>query len=102
MYYNFYILILITMLIIIYILIILYIYRFITLEHEISCLDICSFNNEFGKTMNLVAVGLWMDISVKILQLPDFVELVREPLGEGNCIFLLFPLDFKSILIVLK
>lgn len=25
-----------------------------------------------------------MDISVKVLQLPDFVELVREPLGEGN------------------
>lgn len=58
--------------------------RFITLEHEISCLDVCSFKDEFDKTISLVAVGLWMDISVKILQLPDFVELVREPLGEGD------------------
>ncbi|XP_050444479.1 DNA damage-binding protein 1 [Adelges cooleyi] len=55
---------------------------FITLEHEVSCLDVCSFKDEFGKTNSLVAVGLWMDISVKILQLPDFTELVREPLGE--------------------
>ncbi|XP_060861972.1 DNA damage-binding protein 1 [Metopolophium dirhodum] len=55
---------------------------FITLEHEVSCLDVCSFKNEFYKNSSLVAVGLWMDISVKILQLPDFEELVREPLGE--------------------
>jgi len=54
------------------------------LEHEVSCLDICSFKNEFYKNSSLVAVGLWMDISVKILQLPDFIELVREPLGEGK------------------
>lgn len=25
-----------------------------------------------------------MDISVKVFQLPNFVELVREPLGEGK------------------
>ncbi|VVC45761.1 Hypothetical protein CINCED_3A017720 [Cinara cedri] len=54
---------------------------FINLEHEVSCLDICSFENE-GKSTNLVAVGLWMDISVKVFKLPDFEELVREPLGE--------------------
>lgn len=47
-----------------------------------------SFKDDEGKTTSLVAVGLWMDISVKILQLPDFVELVREPLGEGNVIFI--------------
>lgn len=58
--------------------------RFITLEHEVSCLDVSSFKVELGKVINLVAVGLWMDISVKVLQLPDFVELVREPLGEGK------------------
>lgn len=58
-------------------------YRFITLEHEVSCLDVCSFKDQFDKTTNLVAVGLWMDISVKLFKLPDFVELVREPLGEG-------------------
>lgn len=43
-----------------------------------------------------------MDISVKVLQLPDFVELVREPLGEGNFIlifminYILNFLNFKS------
>lgn len=61
-----------------------YVPRFITLEHEVSCLDVCSFTDEFDKTTSLVAVGLWMDISVKVFQLPDFVELVREPLGEGK------------------
>jgi len=65
----------------------IYIYRHITLEHEVSCLDVCLFNNEFDKTISLVAVGLWMDISVKILQLPNFLELVREPLGEGKYFF---------------
>jgi len=40
----------------------------------------------------LVAVGLWIDISVKILQLPNFVELVREPLSKGkfNTIYNIF------------
>lgn len=61
-----------------------YISRFITLEHEVSCLDVCSFKNEFDKNTSLVAVGLWMDISVKVFKLPDFIELVREPLGEGK------------------
>ncbi|XP_027838000.2 DNA damage-binding protein 1-like isoform X1 [Aphis gossypii] len=55
---------------------------FIKLEHEVSCLDVCSFKNQFSKTISLVAVGLWMDISIKVLQLPNFKELVREPLGE--------------------
>lgn len=65
------------------------------LSHEVSCLDICSFENgvengvkngvknEIETNKTLVAVGLWMDISIKILVLPDFTELICEPLGEG-------------------
>ncbi|XP_015373328.1 PREDICTED: DNA damage-binding protein 1-like [Diuraphis noxia] len=55
----------------------------ITLEHEASCLDICSFKDKFGETIILLAIGLWTKTSIKVLKLPDFVELVNEPLCEG-------------------
>lgn len=61
--------------------------RFITLSHEVSCLDIYSsktvVDNGLEITKTLVAVGLWMNISIKVLLLPDFTELASEPLGEG-------------------
>jgi len=58
--------------------------RHITLKHEASCLDICFFKDKFGETIILLAIGLWTDTSIKIFKLPDFVELVKEPLFEGN------------------
>jgi len=58
--------------------------RHITLEHEASCLDICLFKDKFGETIMLLAIGLWTDTSIKVLKLPDFVELEKENLSEGN------------------
>lgn len=58
--------------------------RHITLEHEVSCLDICLFKDKFGETIILLAIGLWTDTSIKVYKIPDFVELVKENLFEGN------------------
>ncbi|KAF5752708.1 hypothetical protein HS088_TW01G00624 [Tripterygium wilfordii] len=51
------------------------------LEYEISCLDI----NPIGENPNysqLAAVGMWTDISVTILSLPDLNLIVKEHLGR--------------------
>lgn len=50
-----------------------------TLEYEVACLDI-SLLNKAGKA-DLIAVGLWTDISVSVLTLPDLETLNNEKLG---------------------
>jgi len=37
----------------------------------------------------MVAVGLWLEMSIQILKLPDFVELTREFLYECNSKYIL-------------
>ena len=50
-----------------------------TLQHEVACLDISSLD---GYTEgHLVAVGLWTDISIRILTLPALKEINKESLG---------------------
>ncbi|KAJ3088710.1 DNA damage-binding protein 1a, partial [Quaeritorhiza haematococci] len=52
------------------------------LEYEISCVDISPVDPEALNT-SLCAVGLWTDISVRILQLPTLKEATKELLkGE--------------------
>uniref|UniRef100_A0A914W414 DNA damage-binding protein 1 n=1 Tax=Plectus sambesii TaxID=2011161 RepID=A0A914W414_9BILA len=48
-------------------------------DHEIACVDI----SPIGETnrSEVVAVGLWTDISVRLLSLPDLVEIHAQPLG---------------------
>ena len=50
-----------------------------TLEHEVACLDVSPLDG--SNTAKLVAVGLWTDISVRILLLPDLSEMNKELLG---------------------
>lgn len=50
----------------------------IEMEYEASCLDISSLTEKRSK---LCAVGLWKDISVRIMSLPDFKLLHTEKLG---------------------
>lgn len=52
----------------------------VTLEHEVACLDITPLQ-EGAKTASLVAVGLWTDITARILRLPNLEEVNRESLG---------------------
>lgn len=52
------------------------------MEHEVACVDITPLNDESGPSQ-LCAVGLWTDISARILQLPSLEQLHQEMLGGG-------------------
>ncbi|KAL8617543.1 DNA damage-binding protein 1 [Nucella lapillus] len=50
------------------------------MDHEVACLDITPLKD--GETRaDLIAVGLWTDISARILRLPSFDSLHTEMLG---------------------
>lgn len=51
-----------------------------TLEHEVACLDVTPLQEGSNKA-EIVAVGLWTDISARILRLPGLEEVNREFLG---------------------
>jgi DNA damage-binding protein 1 len=58
------------------------------LEHEIACLDMHAFDKDASKISepcrsNLCAVGLWSDISARLLSLPDLEEIFMEQLKGG-------------------
>uniref|UniRef100_A0A674PKQ2 DNA damage-binding protein 1 n=1 Tax=Takifugu rubripes TaxID=31033 RepID=A0A674PKQ2_TAKRU len=50
------------------------------MEHEVACLDITPLG-EAGAESPLCAVGLWTDISARVLKLPCFTPLHKEMLG---------------------
>ncbi|XP_067012933.1 DNA damage-binding protein 1 [Anabrus simplex] len=51
-----------------------------TLEHEVACLDITPLQEGSTKA-EIVAVGLWTDISARVLRLPGLEEINKEFLG---------------------
>lgn len=55
-----------------------------SLVHEIACLDIAPLNGKSNADM--CAVGLWTDISARILTLPTLEQLVHEELKGGKII----------------
>lgn len=52
------------------------------MEHEVACLDITPLGDSNGLSP-LCAIGLWTDISARILKLPSFELLHKEMLGGG-------------------
>lgn len=52
------------------------------MEHEVACLDITPLGDSSGLSP-LCAIGLWTDISARILKLPSFELLHKEMLGGG-------------------
>lgn len=52
---------------------------FTTLQHEVACLDVSPLDG--SNPAKLVAVGLWTDISVRVLTLPNLEEINKELLG---------------------
>jgi DNA damage-binding protein 1 len=55
----------------------------ITMDHEISCLDITPIHDT--SIAELCAVGLWTDITVRLLSLPS-LELVKTEYLGGDYI----------------
>ena len=53
------------------------------MEHEVACLDITPLGEPGGESP-LCAVGLWTDISARVLKLPCFTALHKEMLGGGE------------------
>ncbi|KXJ10807.1 DNA damage-binding protein 1a [Exaiptasia diaphana] len=51
----------------------------VTMEHEVACLDITPI--EQNTRAELVSVGLWTDISVRVLRLPSLESMFVEMLG---------------------
>ncbi|RWS30639.1 DNA damage-binding protein 1-like protein [Leptotrombidium deliense] len=51
-----------------------------TLEHEIACIDINPLR-EGSEKAEICCVGLWNDISVRVLHLPELSEMHKEMLG---------------------
>nr|CAG4642998.1 EOG090X00HD [Ilyocryptus agilis] len=56
-----------------------------TLEYEVACLDLTPISATIQQDPNmkadLCAVGLWTDISARLLKLPSLEEFHKEPLG---------------------
>ncbi|ESO97964.1 hypothetical protein LOTGIDRAFT_209160 [Lottia gigantea] len=50
-----------------------------TMEHEVACIDISTLKE--GEKSELCAVGLWTDISARVLRLPNLQTLLVEMLG---------------------
>lgn len=57
------------------------------MEHEVACLDITPLGDSNGMSP-LCAIGLWTDISARIVKLPSFELLHKEMLGGGVFLFL--------------
>ena len=60
-----------------------------TMDHEVACLDVTPLAESNGcgdaDTAELCVVGLWTDISARILRLPSLDSLHVEMLGGGTC-----------------
>lgn len=59
-----------------------FIIRQTTVEHEVACLDVSPLWEE--EMASVVAVGLWTDISARVLALPTLEENAKEFLGGGK------------------
>jgi len=53
------------------------------MEYEVACIDISPLS-ENAETAEVCAVGLWTDISARLVKLPDFESMHVEMLGGGK------------------
>ena len=58
------------------------------MEHEVACVDLTPLKDGEEKS-HLCAIGLWTDISARVLSLPEFNSLHVEMLGGGSSTSLL-------------
>ena len=55
-----------------------------SMEHEVACIDVTPLGDDQEIKSELAAVGLWTDISVRLLKLPSLEEVAKEYLGGGE------------------
>ena len=56
-----------------------------TMEYEVACVDVTPLGDDLLARSDLCAVGLWTDISVRLLKLPSLETIHTQPLGGGTC-----------------
>ena len=54
------------------------------MEHEVACIDITPLSVDKQRA-ELCALGLWTDISVRVLKLPTLDMIQCQLLGGGKC-----------------
>lgn len=54
-----------------------------TLEHEVACIDVTPLEDG-GKRSDVLSVGLWTDITLRLFKLPSLEMVAKEPLGGGK------------------
>ncbi len=52
------------------------------MEHEVACVDVTPLGGE-GKS-SIATIGLWTDISVRVLSLPSLETIHTEPIPGGR------------------
>ena len=55
-----------------------------TMEHEVACVDVTPLGDDLLARSDLCAIGLWTDISVRLLKLPSLEHIHTQPLGGGE------------------
>ena len=53
------------------------------MEYEVACVDVTPLGDDLLARSDLCAVGLWTDISVRLLKLPSLETIHTQPLGGG-------------------
>lgn len=61
-------------------------YSTTVVEHEIACVDITP-QVEGQSSSDICSIGLWTDISARVLKLPSFESMHVEMLGGGRAFF---------------
>ena len=62
------------------------------MEHEVACIDVTPLgDDDGGERSEIVGIGLWTDITVRLLKLPTFEEIAKESLGGGNLFMYSYP-----------
>lgn len=67
------------------------------MDEEVACIDLSPPDEETGRA-SLVGVGLWTDISVRVLSLPNLEHTHTEKLLGGN-LYLLHDKYDKTVML---
>ncbi|KAK3726388.1 hypothetical protein QZH41_016253 [Actinostola sp. cb2023] len=71
----------------------------VTMEHEVACLDITPI--EQNTKAGLVGVGLWTDISVRILKLPSLESMFVEMLGGAFINYIIIIITNSNSIVII-